>query len=231
MDGQYVTHIHHVSQLRNMRETCAKHARNVRNALRETRETCAKHTVCAKHLETSQIRESISESREITAKHRETCAKHARNVRNALRESRETSRNMRETCAKRRVPRVTYWPSIGIPVTASPHPDRARRLAGSLPRLPPADSLGHLAPQRCASHHAHVPCAVSPGAQAMFFMPAIALVCRRWLVSERGLVRSTFSTDGTPRGPGAASGGGLTVQRDTVVRGSLHVRDERRRAL
>ena len=104
-------------------ETCAKHARNVRNALRESRETCAKHVRnIANH------RESANHQRILRniAKHRETCAKHARNVRNALRESRETSRNMRETCAKRRVPRVTYRPSIGIRYTSC-----ASALAGS----------------------------------------------------------------------------------------------------
>jgi hypothetical protein len=108
MDGQYVTHIHHMFHTC---ETCAKHARNVRNALRESRETCARHVRnIVKHRESAN-HQRISRN---TKKHRETCAKNARNVRNALPESRETSRNMRETCAKRRVPRVTYWPSIGI---------------------------------------------------------------------------------------------------------------------
>jgi hypothetical protein len=37
-----------------------------------------------------------------------------------------------------------------------------------------------------------------------FFMPAVALVCRRWCPRTRG----TFSSDGAPRRPGAASGGG-----------------------
>ena len=105
-------------------ETCAKHARNVRNALRESRETCAKHVRNIANHRESANHQRISRN---TAKHRETCAKLARNVRIALRESRETSRNMRETCAKRRVPRVTYWPSIGIRPHALPCQPFSRR--------------------------------------------------------------------------------------------------------
>ena len=42
MDGGYPSHIHHVSHVRNMRETCAKRAKCPARISRNVRETCAK---------------------------------------------------------------------------------------------------------------------------------------------------------------------------------------------
>jgi hypothetical protein len=71
MDGRYVTH---TFTMFHTCEACAKHARNVRNALRESRETCAKHVRnIANHRESANHQRILRN----TAKHRETCAKHA----------------------------------------------------------------------------------------------------------------------------------------------------------
>ena len=83
MDGRYVTHIHHVSHLRNMRET----SRIIANP-RIISESCETPRNIAKHAR--NMRETCVIPCVNLAKHRETCAKHVRNV------------------------AVTYRPSIGI---------------------------------------------------------------------------------------------------------------------
>ena len=70
----------------------------------------------------------------------------------------------------------------------------------------------------------------------MFFMPAIARSPSCAGDGVRGLVAPFLQrTVRLDAAPGAASGAGahrtVTAQRDTVVRGTLHVRDEHRRAL
>jgi hypothetical protein len=47
MDGRYVTHIHHVSHLRNMRETCVMPCANLAKRARN---------MCEKHLANRAIR-------------------------------------------------------------------------------------------------------------------------------------------------------------------------------
>ena len=97
MDGQYVTHIHHVSHLRNMRETCAKRQTCVMpcaNLAKRARNMCETSRIIANPRIISESRETprniakhARNMRETCvmpcvnlAKHRETCAKHVRNV-------------------------------------------------------------------------------------------------------------------------------------------------------